>query len=230
MMGWAGFLRGCRFVVDEVAEWLVLAAVLGIAAVASYLHLRDVWRHAGAPIPDFGPLLVDGLFAAAWLRMRRRRRDDISVGGLAWFALGLALVATVAGNIAAAVIAGHTSPLAIAVAAWPALAFALVWELVTGHARPASRAERAASKQEATAPASVEPPQPAPLPETVGVSAAPDPQLAVRESVPAAGEDPEERRRRLNRERAQRARRHSSGDHSLCDPTKCAGARVRVVS
>lgn len=118
---------------ESWAERAVLATVLAIAATASYLHLRAVWEDAGAPIPTFSPLLVDGLFAAAWLRMRRRRREGVAVGVLAWAALLLALAATVAGNLSAAWIAGHRTPLALVVAAWPAIAFALVWELVTGH-------------------------------------------------------------------------------------------------
>jgi hypothetical protein len=122
------------------AELAVLATVLAIAALASYIHLREVWLHAGAPVAAIGPLTVDGLFAAAWLRMRRRRGQGERVGFLAWLALGLALVATVAGNLAAAVIADHRDPLSLVVAAWPAVAFAVVWELVTGHSRqtPAS--------------------------------------------------------------------------------------------
>jgi hypothetical protein len=120
------------------AELAVLATVLAIAALASYIHLREVWLHAGAPVAAIGPLTVDGLFAAAWLRMRRRRGQGERVGFLAWLALGLALVATVAGNLAAAVIAGHRDPLSLVVAAWPAVAFAVVWELVTGHSRQAA--------------------------------------------------------------------------------------------
>lgn len=121
-----------------VPELVVLAVVLAIAALASYIHLRAVWEHAGAPVPAIGPLTVDGLFAAAWLRMRRRRRQGEMVGVLAWLALGLALAATVAGNLAAAWIAGHRDPLSLMVAAWPALAFAVVWELATGHGRQVS--------------------------------------------------------------------------------------------
>lgn len=117
----------------ELAELGVLATVLAIAATASYLHLREVWEAAGAPIPTAGPLLVDGLFAAAWLRMRRRRLAGVAVGWLAWAALLLALAATVAGNLAAAWISGHRDPLSLMVASWPAIAFALVWELATGH-------------------------------------------------------------------------------------------------
>jgi hypothetical protein len=121
------------------AEVAVLSLVLGIAALVSYTHLRAVWTYAGSPWPDLGPLLVDGLFASAWLRMRRRRREGVAVGGLAWVALLLALVATLAGNVAAAHISGHTTPLAYVVAAWPAIALCLVWELVTGHGRPATK-------------------------------------------------------------------------------------------
>src|SRR5690348_13755706 len=93
------------------AERAVLATVLAIAALISYTHLRAVWQHAGSPWPDLGPLLVDGLFAAAWLRMRRRRGSGLEVGWLAWVALGLALAATVAGNLSAAWISGHRDPL-----------------------------------------------------------------------------------------------------------------------
>ncbi len=120
---------------SALAELAVLTAVLAIAALVSYTHLRDVWIAAGSPWPNLGPLLVDGLFAAAWLRMRRRRRQGDPVGVLAWLALGLALVATLAGNVAAAIVTGHGSALSLVVAAWPAVAFALVWELVTGHQR-----------------------------------------------------------------------------------------------
>jgi hypothetical protein len=134
---WRACLPGLR----QLPELAVLAAVLAIAALISYLHLRSVWQHVESPMPWLGPLLVDGLFAAAWLRMRRRRTAGHSVGLLAWLALGLALLATLAGNLAAAVIAGHLDPLALVVAAWPAVAFALVWELLTGHgARPAGAA------------------------------------------------------------------------------------------
>lgn len=123
---------------SRLAEWVVLAGVLAIAALASYTHLRDVWEHTGAPWPALGPLLVDGLFAAAWLRMRRRRQQGQPVGFLAWFTLQLSLAATLAGNVTAAFVGGQQTRdlwLVVAVAAWPAVAFALVWELVTGHDR-----------------------------------------------------------------------------------------------
>lgn len=124
----------------RLAERLVLAAILAVAALISYTHLRDVWRHTGGPWDRLGPLLPDGLFASSWLQMRRRRRDGQPVGWLAWLALATALVITLGGNISAAVIAGHTDVLSIVVAALPAVVLTLAWELTTGHGarRPAS--------------------------------------------------------------------------------------------
>ncbi|WP_181780934.1 DUF2637 domain-containing protein [Pseudonocardia pini] len=139
---------------DALAEWVVLGVVLAIAAFVSYTHLRDVHQVLGTPWPYLGPLSVDGLFAAAWLRMRRRRRQGEPVGALAWVALGVALVATLAGNVAAAFpgwLTEYRDWVAPWVFAWPAVAFALVWELVTGHSRPAR--QQTASEPPAPAPA-----------------------------------------------------------------------------
>ncbi len=117
----------------EVAELGVLAIVLAIAATASYIHLREVWVYARAPIAPVGPLVVDGLFAAAWLRMRRRRLEGVAVGWLAWAALLVALAGTLAGNLYAAWISGARDAAPLVVAVSPAIAFALVFELATGH-------------------------------------------------------------------------------------------------
>lgn len=122
----------------RLAEWLVLTGVLAIAALISYTHLREVWRIVGAPWAGIGPLTIDGLFAAAWLRMRRRRRQDQDVGRLVFATLFGALVVTVAGNVAAAFpgwVAEQRNYVAPVVYAWAAIAFAFVFELVTGHDR-----------------------------------------------------------------------------------------------
>jgi len=120
---------------SEVPEWAVLTAVLTIAALISYTHQYEVWVAARSAWPNLGPALLDGLFAAAWLRMRRRRRAGQPVGFLAWVALVLASLGTLAGNLAAPWVATHTDVgvLPYVVASIPALAFVLVWELVTGH-------------------------------------------------------------------------------------------------
>lgn len=112
----------------------MLAIVLAIAATASYIHLREVWEYARAPIAPVGPIIVDGLFASAWLRMRRRRLEGMPVGWLAWAALLAALGGTVAGNLYAAWISGARDAASLTVAVSPAIAFALVFELATGHA------------------------------------------------------------------------------------------------
>lgn len=126
---------------SHLAERLVLAGVTAIAALISYTHLRAVWLHTGAPWDRLGPLLPDGLFASAWLQMRRRRHQEESVGWLAWLALGVALLATLGGNVSAAVIDGHRDPLSLVVAALPAAVFTLAWELTTGHGRHPSNKE-----------------------------------------------------------------------------------------
>lgn len=132
---------------SHLAERLVLAGVTAVGALISYTHLRDVWLHTGAPWDRLGPLLPDGLFASAWLQMRRRRRQGDAVGWLAWLALAVALLATLGGNIAAAIIAGHRDPLSLVVAGLPAAVFALAWELTTGHG--SRRPERQEGGQEA---------------------------------------------------------------------------------
>lgn len=131
----------------QMVERLVLSALLVIAALMSYTHLQLVWRLVGAPWEAIGPLVVDGLFASAWLRMRRQRRQGSPVGWLSWLALGLALVAMLAGNVAAAFpawVLEHRDAVAPGVYAWAGIASALAWELVTGHgARPRQRREKA---------------------------------------------------------------------------------------
>lgn len=117
----------------RAAELAVLVLVLSIAATISYSHLRQVWGDGWSSY--LGPLSVDGLFAAAWLRIRRRRRHHQPVGKLAWLALYLALTATVLGNLAAADLAWLAANrvwLDRIVAVWPAVAFAVVWELLVG--------------------------------------------------------------------------------------------------
>jgi hypothetical protein len=143
----------------RLAEWVVLAGVLAIAALISYTHLRDVWRIVHAPWAGIGPLTIDGLFAAAWLRMRRRRRQGQDVGRLVFATLFGALAVTVAGNVAAAFpawVAEQRNYVAPVVYAWAAIAFAFVFELVTGHDRqPAATAPPAPLANVANDPANV---------------------------------------------------------------------------
>jgi hypothetical protein len=173
-----------RIDLSAPAEWAVLYTVLGIAALVSYTHLRYVWDTLEAPWPYLGPLTVDGLFAAAWLRMRRRRRDGVTVGPLAWVALAIAFVATLAGNTAAAFptwLLEHRDAVAPIVFAWPAAAFALVWELVTGHARRVTQAVT----EGVTPPVkkTVTPPTPPPAAKPAAVAPVADEQKKARSSA-----------------------------------------------
>ena len=72
------------------------------------------------------PLSVDGLVVAASMVLLTRRRAGLPGGRLAWAALLGGVGASLAANIAAA----EPTVTARAVAAWPALAFAVAFELL----------------------------------------------------------------------------------------------------
>lgn len=196
---------------SKPAEWLVLAVVLAIAALISYTHMRFVWETLGAPWAYLGPISVDGLFAAAWLRMRRRRRETVPVGVLALVALLVALVATLSSNVAAAFgpwLLEHKNVVAPFAYAWPAIAFSLVFELVTGHAA------RAVTKTAARTTAAGGPPQPV---KTVTASPATSPTPSaglalVPEGKKRRGRVTDEEKRERARLRAAKYRANKRGE------------------
>jgi len=107
-----------------VAAVLVVAAV---AAVVSYEHMRTVAERAGEQWRSLLlPLSVDGLVVAASMVLLTRRRAGLPGGRLAWCALLGGVGASLAANIAAA----EPTATARVVAAWPALAFAVAFELL----------------------------------------------------------------------------------------------------
>jgi hypothetical protein len=107
-----------------VASVLVVA---GVAATASYAHMRSLGLRAGEGWrADVLPLSVDGLLVAASLVIYVRRRAGLHAGWLPWLGLVLGVLASVAANIAAA----EPTVLGRVVAAWPPLAFALSFELL----------------------------------------------------------------------------------------------------
>jgi hypothetical protein len=118
---------------------LVLLAVGGPAAVASYGHAIETARKYGeeGAIADWLPLTTDGMLLAALVVMYARRWRGDSIGFVPKLAFITGSVATLAANLSSADIAG---PLAagdigaaagrLAVAAWPPIAFAVTLELV----------------------------------------------------------------------------------------------------
>jgi len=101
--------------------------VAAVAALVSYAHMQEVAERAGEQWRAWLlPLSVDGLVVAASMALLTRRRAGLPGGRLAWVALLGGVGASLAANIAAA----EPTATARVVAAWPALAFAVAFELL----------------------------------------------------------------------------------------------------
>jgi hypothetical protein len=112
--------------VGRVTTAAVLA-VAGVAAVASYEHMRALAETAGEGWRSWLlPISVDGLAVAASMTMLVRRRAGLPAGALAWVALLLGLGASLAANVAVAepTVQGRL------VAAWPPVGLLLAYELL----------------------------------------------------------------------------------------------------
>jgi len=107
-----------------VGAVLVVAAV---AAVVSYAHMQEVAERAGEQWRAWLlPLSVDGLVVAGSMVLLTRRSAGLPGGRLAWCALLGGVAASLAANVAAA----DDNVTARLVASWPALAFAVAFELL----------------------------------------------------------------------------------------------------
>jgi len=117
--------------VVTVGAVLLVAAV---AAIVSFAHMREVAARAGEGWRAWLlPLSVDGLVVAASMVLLTRRRAGLPGGRLAWCALLGGVGASLAANVAAA----EPTVTARVVAAWPALAFAVAFELLLQQRRVA---------------------------------------------------------------------------------------------
>jgi Protein of unknown function (DUF2637) len=102
-------------------------AVAGVAAVASYEHMRALATLAGEGWRSWLlPISVDGLAVAASMTMLVRRRAGQRAGALPWAALLLGLGASLAANVAAA----EPTVVGRLVAAWPPVGLLLSYELL----------------------------------------------------------------------------------------------------
>ena len=111
----------------RVVTIAAVVVVATVAAVVSYVHMWEVAARAGEAWRAWLlPLSVDGLVVAASMVLLTRRRAGLPSGGLAWCALLGGVGASLAANIAAA----EPTATARVVAAWPALAFAVAFELL----------------------------------------------------------------------------------------------------
>jgi hypothetical protein len=124
---------------------VVVVAV--IAAVVSYSHMQQLAASAGEDWRSWLiPLSIDGLVVAASMVLLTRRRTELPGGPLAWGALGAGVGASLAANMADA----RPEVTAVLVAGWPAVAFAVAFELLCQQ----RRAEQHHPTQPATEPVS----------------------------------------------------------------------------
>lgn len=115
-----------RLTPGRVSQFAV-AVVAAVAAVVSYAHMQQLAAEAGEGWRShLLPLSVDGLLIAAAGSMVVARLHDRKPSALAWTALTLGIVASLAANVAAA----EPTMVGRLVAAWSPLALALSFELL----------------------------------------------------------------------------------------------------
>jgi hypothetical protein len=124
------------------------ATVAGIAAVASYAHMRElaVLHGQGELIASLVPISVDGMLVVATVAMHDDRISGRKVRPAAWVAFCTGVLASVTANVLAA----PDDLISRIVSAWPAVALLLVIEvLATGGRKSADKAAdtRTASSQ-----------------------------------------------------------------------------------
>lgn len=139
------------------------AAVLvaAVAAVVSYSHMQEVAHRAGEGWRSYlVPLSVDGLVVVASMTLLTQRRAGLRGGWLAWLGVGLGVVASLAANTAAA----QPNVTAQLAAAWPAVAFAIAFELLLRRSASARVAQRPTGDEEPAPERSSDAPGPEPAP------------------------------------------------------------------
>jgi len=119
-----------RDTTGRVTRIVTIGAVLLVAMVAatvSFAHMWEVAHRAGEGWRSYLlPLSVDGLVVAASMSLLTSRRAGTPSGRLAWVALMGGVGASLMANVAAA----DPNLTARIVASWPALAFAVAFELL----------------------------------------------------------------------------------------------------
>ncbi|GAA2370667.1 hypothetical protein Cme02nite_45250 [Catellatospora methionotrophica] len=115
----------------QFTKYAAIGAVAGIAAYASYTHMRELAVDHGQPglVAALLPVSVDGMLIVATIAMREDRQANLRVRPWAWIAFVLGVAASVVANVLAAA-DDITSRV---ISAWPAIALLLVIEvLATG--------------------------------------------------------------------------------------------------
>lgn len=145
------------------------AVVAGVAAVASYSHMRELAaaHGQGTLLASLLPLSVDGMLIVASVVMADDRAAGRRPRPSAWASFVTGVVASIAANVLAA----PPSAVARVISAWPALALLLVVEMLARGPQPAATLATAE-----------------PMPDTLPVPAVAEPVVAeaVTERAPAA--------------------------------------------
>ncbi|PZS34685.1 MAG: hypothetical protein DLM61_03195 [Pseudonocardiales bacterium] len=142
MLGQVAVVNATLVRVTTVVAVVVVAV---IAAAVSYSHMQQLADRAGEAWRSYLiPLSIDGLVVAASMVLLTRRRNGLPGGRLAWSALGGGVLASLAANMADA----RPQVTAVLVAGWPALAFAVAFELLLQQ----RRADNAAASEVALVP------------------------------------------------------------------------------
>ncbi len=151
--------------VDTLIHWVIIVVLFVVAAIAfvvSYSHMQELayehgerWRSYLIPISADGLIIIGSMV----LINRRRKRQPTSV--MAWVALVLGVLASLAANARGA----NPNPTAIIIAAWAPIAFGIGFDLMLQQLRDrkarASTPAGTATPAPATPARSPEPPGPA---------------------------------------------------------------------
>lgn len=145
----------------NITKYAAIGAVAGIAAYASYSHMRDLAleHHQTLIVASLLPVSVDGMLIVATLVMREDRQAGLKVRPWAWVAFILGVGASVVANVLAAA----DDVTSRVISAWPAVALLLVIEvLATGKKAAVVAAVLDAPAEPVVQPAAVVTEEPAP--------------------------------------------------------------------
>lgn len=122
-----GALRQPVSLVVRGVTVVAVVVVALVAAVVSFAHMQQLAFKAGEGWRSYLiPVSIDGLVVAASMVLVTRRRNGLVGGWLAWGALAGGVLASLAANMADA----RPEITAMLVAGWPAVAFAVAFELL----------------------------------------------------------------------------------------------------
>lgn len=130
---------------------IVVVILAGVAAVVSYRHAFEVVVANGESgfTAVLVPLTIDGLIFASSMVLLDTARRGATRPKLAYFTMGLGILATLAANVMHGWAHG---PIGAVVAAWPAVSLVLAYELLMGLIR---RSAVTVEVQQAVVPAQV---------------------------------------------------------------------------